>query len=590
MACNRSSGILYETSTYGPLFQERNCTGHLAELFSIATTPLMLAKRRIVDEGRSGRLSWLMSQIGGLSLSDGRCDASALGTRWQGMRWVIVVAIILRLVVALWSEHIRHPDEVFQYLEQAHRLVFGYGIVPWEYRFGIRNWLLPGMLAGWLHCLSWLGLGQPAFYVPATKCALALLSLSLVYACYDIGRNLFSERVGRLSAVFAAIWYECLFVSTIPAPEVISTLAIVHAVALATRPRSLNNVLALGLLIGLGVSLRVHYVVPVLFLSIVVWQRWGWRAAFGSGAMAFLVLALAGWLDYWAWGVPFYSFYGSVQLNLLYGISSVFGQQPPLWYVKMLFSQSAGMYLVALAYAVVRWRRCGLLLVMVLAVLVPHSAIAHKEYRFVILEMPFLLVLLADAAVEGVRLIRTQRAQQWSGAVALILFCGISAVYCVKRGVLHRDDRLMATLQLGKQPHVDAVLDLTGPWYQSGGYYYLHHDVPYYFPEQVKGMAPSEFHEFASHILLRVPYWFNPKAVKHMGPPKFRAFANNVLLRAHVNIPPSFVVESAYGSVLLLTNAKPPARFRQLPALSNRTWLGLPKPIPYLKPTVKPRF
>src|SRR5689334_338901 len=78
-------------------------------------------------------------------------------------------ALALRLVTVRWSEHIAHPDEVFQYLEQAHRLVYGYGFVPWEYRFGARNWLLPGTLAGLLEALRFAGLDRPTAYVPAVK-------------------------------------------------------------------------------------------------------------------------------------------------------------------------------------------------------------------------------------------------------------------------------------------------------------------------------------------------------------------------------------------------------------------------------------
>ena len=34
-----------------------------------------------------------------------------------------------------------------QYLEQAHRLVFGAGMVPWEYEQGVRPWVFPLLIA-----------------------------------------------------------------------------------------------------------------------------------------------------------------------------------------------------------------------------------------------------------------------------------------------------------------------------------------------------------------------------------------------------------------------------------------------------------
>ncbi|MSP03949.1 MAG: hypothetical protein EXR05_01570 [Acetobacteraceae bacterium] len=55
----------------------------------------------------------------------------------------------------------RAPDEVFQYLEPAHRLVHGTGLIAWEYAAGLRSWLLPGVLAAVLWLASLIG-GQPA--------------------------------------------------------------------------------------------------------------------------------------------------------------------------------------------------------------------------------------------------------------------------------------------------------------------------------------------------------------------------------------------------------------------------------------------
>ena len=58
---------------------------------------------------------------------------------------IFAVAVALRV---LWfnSYSAHHPDELIQYLEQAHRIVFGYGVVPWEFREFIRSWLIPLML------------------------------------------------------------------------------------------------------------------------------------------------------------------------------------------------------------------------------------------------------------------------------------------------------------------------------------------------------------------------------------------------------------------------------------------------------------
>src|ERR1700678_2983109 len=141
-------------------------------------------------------------------------DRAAHVPVWRQLHVVAAAALVLRLAVAWRSERIYFPDELFQYLEQAHRLVYGYGFVPWEYRFGTRNWLLPGLLAALLEALRSFGLDRPTAYIPVLKSILAMLSVSVVYASYAIGRHLSGERTGRVAAVLAALWYELVEAST----------------------------------------------------------------------------------------------------------------------------------------------------------------------------------------------------------------------------------------------------------------------------------------------------------------------------------------------------------------------------------------
>ena len=93
---------------------------------------------------------------------------------------ILVVAFLLRLFVAVKFPNINHPDEVFQYIEQAHRLVFKYGVIPWEFRDGVRSWLVPGFLAGLLKIFASLGVSQPSIYLFLVAATLSALSLSVV--------------------------------------------------------------------------------------------------------------------------------------------------------------------------------------------------------------------------------------------------------------------------------------------------------------------------------------------------------------------------------------------------------------------------
>ena len=61
---------------------------------------------------------------------------------------LLVVAWAVRLLPMLLDPSGSRPDEIFQSLEPAHRLLTGWGIVSWEWRDGIRSWLFPGAHQG----------------------------------------------------------------------------------------------------------------------------------------------------------------------------------------------------------------------------------------------------------------------------------------------------------------------------------------------------------------------------------------------------------------------------------------------------------
>ena len=60
---------------------------------------------------------------------------------------VLPLAVCVRLWVAWTDQGIIWPDEIYQSLEPAHHLAFGYGFTAWEFVDGARSWVFPGLLA-----------------------------------------------------------------------------------------------------------------------------------------------------------------------------------------------------------------------------------------------------------------------------------------------------------------------------------------------------------------------------------------------------------------------------------------------------------
>jgi len=154
-------------------------------------------------------------------------------TLWPAM---VLLAFVLRVGVALSGDFVIHPDEIMQYLEPAHKEVFGNGVTYWEYFFGARQWLVPGLVAAVLSLLNTIGLGTPQYYIGAVEIFFCGISLSIPIGMYFFARLHFSEASARLALVVGSVWYELVGFAHKPMTEFVSTGLVMILLALCIRP------------------------------------------------------------------------------------------------------------------------------------------------------------------------------------------------------------------------------------------------------------------------------------------------------------------------------------------------------------------
>jgi hypothetical protein len=94
-------------------------------------------------------------------------------------------------------------DEIFQVSEQAHRLVYGSGLVPWEFQLGMRSWLLPGVIAALIELARIAG-GGPDYYIPLIASSFAPLAAAPMVCVFLWGRQLFGLFGGWIAGAVVA--------------------------------------------------------------------------------------------------------------------------------------------------------------------------------------------------------------------------------------------------------------------------------------------------------------------------------------------------------------------------------------------------
>ncbi len=252
---------------------------------------------------------------------------------WLCIALVVLAGLVAR-ALAFAPFDISHADEIMQYLEQGKRLATGHGIVPWEYRYGARNELIPQLLA----VPFWLGAklapGTLGGMLSARWLFLGLTLLALP-AAWKLGG--LTSRTHALAALFvAAVWYENVLFSTLLLSEVLGAALIAMAAALLLADAPSRAALRwAGLLLGLGVLVRLQYApfaaVLVLARLRTDWRMWGQVLLGGLGALAIGVVS-----DLIAGQVPLRWIWVNLSYNMGQGRAARFGASGPLEYLRLL--------------------------------------------------------------------------------------------------------------------------------------------------------------------------------------------------------------------------------------------------------------
>ena len=420
---------------------------------------------------------------------------------WKFLLPVLALAFVARAAVALSGDFVLHPDEIMQYLEPAHRLVFGNGAYFWEYFYGARSWLVPGLVGGVLKLFDIVGLGQPAWYIGGVKLVFCVISLLIPAGMYFFARWHFSETAARVALLMGAFWYELVGFAHKPMTEFVATALILSLLALCVRPASdrLREVLAVAVLAVLVAAIRVQYAPLALIVLGLFFLRTEKKMQLALAAAT--VFVAVGVFDAITWnGGLFHSYVVNIRVNLALGDFRA-GESPAWQFLYWLLIANMG--LVALCVlALPDLRRYGFLLTLIALTLLIHSAQSHKEYRFIFVVIPLWLLISADFVVWFASRASQGRSRMLLGPTSLVLAASFAAVslagilnalpyqdrvyqaYSKETGgvgFLRNQDPIFAAYRyLASAPGVAAVWQVDRYYFNLPGYYYLHREIPLY--------------------------------------------------------------------------------------------------------------
>jgi hypothetical protein len=340
----------------------------------------------------------------------------------QALRILTLVALVPRLVAALFSPGYFAHDDHFLIIEAASSWVSGFDYndwLPWNRPPGAEPSGHSFFYAG-LHYLLFaglkaIGISDPKALMVVVRLLHALWSLLIVRTGYRIALRLADARVAWQAGLFLALFCFMPFLAVRNLVEVVCIPFLMLGAWRLVRGDALSwkDALIAGVWIGLAMNVRFQ----VIFfaagpgLAFLLQRKWPHAITYGLGVALPLVI-IQGGLDFFLWGRPFVELTQYVLYNL--ANTTTYGVLP--WYNYLLLL--AGLFIPPLSLAVLfgffRRPKPLLLWLPVFLFLAIHSYFPNKQERFMLPIVP-LFFILGYAAWEQWRV----RSRWWQGRTAL---------------------------------------------------------------------------------------------------------------------------------------------------------------------------
>jgi hypothetical protein len=334
----------------------------------------------------------------------------------------IAVAAVAVRVVAYWLEPALHPDEIFQYLEPAWRHLHGVGWRPWEYRVGLRSWVLPAYHGAWMVILSWMGVNGGAAAHGWLRLHWALMGLVLVWAGWRGGccvtraiqhasplrlnaaAPVAGWQGGLLAAILVALWPTLIYFAPHTLSELPSMFLIVWGYVWAAEAveeegeGAVRRARWAGLSLSAGACLRVANAPLVLVPLLLLLTRRRRREALELVMATVPIVAVFGLVDWFTWGQFLHSFVTYLDYNLLQGRAVEHGAVQRTWYLAQLRDRLGAGFALLVLPPLTALRATWPWLLGAGGLLGYLATQAHQEERFLVVMWPLLLIAAAGWA------------------------------------------------------------------------------------------------------------------------------------------------------------------------------------------------
>ena len=347
---------------------------------------------------------------------------------------LLFISLFFHLLAVFFSEGFHRPDEHLGMLRYVFVKLGSYPIdeLSWEYPAKIRNWVQPGFYYIISSTLHFLGVKNPFTITLFLRLFTSLISLGIfsyfikqcsIFIKDKVSLNIYylfafsfwffpfiharttAENFGKTSLTMVLI----LIVKVIPKDLLESASP---KIAYSLKNRKLKVPFHLALLIGFFLGMTVNFRIP---LAPIVPASLVWLYLFTDiklSALSNIILggilsmAFTTIVDTWGYGELTYSTYSYLFQEFTRDVSSGFGTSPWYYYLKKTLMKGvppASLFIIIPTFYFWFKKKFHLFTWVSLSIFLLHSAIGHKELRYIfplVIFIPYFIAYLTSNFLE----------------------------------------------------------------------------------------------------------------------------------------------------------------------------------------------
>lgn len=312
---------------------------------------------------------------------------------------IVLASLVIYLTCAVFSIGYLHPDEHYQIIEFAKWKLQETTpqAIAWEHSATIRPTLQPVLSMEIIRLCGWIGVDNPFHQVMVLRILTSLVMLYCMHVFIKAaGRWVNPEHRKALLAATLFFWLMPMISARFSSETLgVACLLLLLAKLLDKEQPSLHEAMWMGIIAALGFEFR--YQMAFALVGIIAWilavGRYRWQV-WCIATLGFLGgMALCTRLDCWFYGKMVFVPYNYYYMNIVRHMAASFGESP--WYIyflQLVFVPTLGIGLpIVLSVCIGTFKHYRNPVVWAFwAFLLIHSAISHKEPRFLFPLIPLL--------------------------------------------------------------------------------------------------------------------------------------------------------------------------------------------------------